>query len=124
VAQLLGVKAPPQWLGRNLLADDIPGARAVRPGEGWRRSTGVIDNGLLYVYETGRKRGQLFDTSAGGEALLGSGDAHAALLMPRYQALDESFQKWAGVAAPGAGDGTARRGGGRTTAQRGDFGID
>jgi hypothetical protein len=55
----------------------------------------VIDNGLLYVYETGRKRGQMFDTSGGKETLVASDDARSASLMPRYRSLDETFQKWA-----------------------------
>src|SRR5205823_12255985 len=90
---LLGARTPPQWLGRDLLADEIP-ARVLFIQAKLAQIHGVIDNGLLYVYESARKRGQLFDTSGDGASPLTPSDAHAALIT-RYQALDETFQKWA-----------------------------
>jgi arylsulfatase A-like enzyme len=97
VAALLGAKPSPQWLGRNLLAEQMP-ARVLFIQAKLAQIHGVIDNGLLYVYESGRRRGQLFDTSSPGPGnwpTLSPTEAKHATLMDRYHALDETFQKWA-----------------------------
>jgi phosphoglycerol transferase MdoB-like AlkP superfamily enzyme len=94
VATLVGVKPPPQWLGRNLLAEEIP-ARVLFIQAKLAQIHGVVDNGLVYVYETSRHRGQLFDTSSGGFTPVSGSDTRASGLMSGYLALDETFQKWA-----------------------------
>jgi hypothetical protein len=97
VAGLLGAKVSPQWLGRNVLAEQMP-ARVLFIQAKLAQIHGVIDNGLLYVYEAGRQRGQLFDTTAEGSAnwpVLSPTEGNHATLVGRYKALDETFQKWA-----------------------------
>jgi hypothetical protein len=90
VAHLAGWKAAPDWLGRDLLAEQIP-ARAMFVQTKLTQIQGVVDNGMLFVYEASRHRGQLFDTSAvATERIIHSDD-----LLLRYQALNETFQKWA-----------------------------
>jgi arylsulfatase A-like enzyme len=89
VAHLMGWAAANDWLGRDVLAESIP-ARAMFVQTKLTQIQGVVDNGILYVNEISRQRGQLFDTSDGSERLIHHDD-----LLTRYQALNETFQKWA-----------------------------
>jgi hypothetical protein len=88
----LNVSAPSQWLGRNVFANEMP-ARLMFVQAKLAQIHGVIDNGLISVYECGRKRQRMYDYSTGGFELLGSSDLRTNL-MPRYNSDDELFQKW------------------------------
>ena len=89
----LKLATPPEWLGRNVLADEVP-ARLLFVQAKLARVHGVIDNGLIYVADAGRNRQRMYDFSNGGFELVAPGDERLNLA-PQYQQDDELFQKWA-----------------------------
>jgi phosphoglycerol transferase MdoB-like AlkP superfamily enzyme len=56
----LGMRAPDEWLGRNLLEDEVPAVLQF-VSITHMRSTGVIDNGLLYSLERMTGQAHLFE---------------------------------------------------------------
>jgi membrane-anchored protein YejM (alkaline phosphatase superfamily) len=89
IAHLAGWATSADWLGRDLLAEEIP-ARATFVQTKLTQIQGVVDNGMLYVHDPSRHREQLFDTSGPTARPIRQDD-----LLPRYRALNETFQKWA-----------------------------
>jgi arylsulfatase A-like enzyme len=94
LAAAVGAPVPPEWLGRNLLADTLPRRLLfVRLDQG--QLEGAIDEGLLYVRDLRRRAGALFDTRARARFVpLAAGDPRAALA-PAYADQVGRFAAWA-----------------------------
>jgi hypothetical protein len=93
LARLLDLMTPSEWLGRNMLAEEIP-TRLLFMQAKLAKVNAVIDGGLVYVVECMRKNATLYDISNGGFERVPRGDARIALSQS-YEKQNALFQKWA-----------------------------
>jgi membrane-anchored protein YejM (alkaline phosphatase superfamily) len=93
LASLVGAKIPADWLGRNLMTEQIP-ARLSFIQAKLAHVHGIVDNGIIYVFEAARNRSHLFDFHTGGFSPLDATDPRQSITS-LYRDADETFQKWA-----------------------------
>jgi arylsulfatase A-like enzyme len=90
---LVGLESPKEFLGRNLLAATIP-PRMSFISLKHSQVSGILDNGLLYVFEAPRNRSRLMDATTSPFAPLSPTDPRQSLLKD-YDSLEKAFDKWA-----------------------------
>jgi phosphoglycerol transferase MdoB-like AlkP superfamily enzyme len=93
ILNLVGVESPKEFLGRNLLADSIP-PRMSFISLKHSQVSGILDNGLLYIFEEPRNRSHLMDATSSPFAPLSPTDPRQSLLKD-YDGLEKVFDKWA-----------------------------
>jgi hypothetical protein len=92
VLSLLGLKAPAEWLGRNLCSQQIP-ARLLFSRVLHIRKTAVIDNGLLYALDERKQTGEFYDFREGTMQSLAATDSRRGL-EGAYSAAVDLFRAW------------------------------
>lgn len=92
VAALLGVPAPPQWLGRNLVAEEIPAVVQFVSVTHIRR-TAVVDNGLVYSKARDGRTHEMFEMGERDLHPLASDDPRRQL-GAAYGEQSEWFTAW------------------------------
>jgi hypothetical protein len=92
IVGMLGLGAPPQWIGRDLLADQIP-ARLDYATIMHIHKLAVRDGNLLYVWDQAHDRSDIFELSGFSIRPLKPTDARIALL-PRFHSQAQLFDDW------------------------------
>ena len=92
IVGLLGLRAPPQWIGRDLLADRIP-ARLDYATIMHIHKLAVRDGNLLYVWDQAHDKSEMFELNGFAMQHLSPGDRRLQLL-PRYRAQAQLFDDW------------------------------
>jgi phosphoglycerol transferase MdoB-like AlkP superfamily enzyme len=92
IVGMLGLRAPPQWVGRDLLADQIP-ARLDYATVMHIHKIALRDGKLLYVWDQSRDKGEMFELNGYAIQPLAPSDRRLEML-PRYRAQAQLFDDW------------------------------
>lgn len=92
IASLVGLKSPPQWLGRDLMADRIP-ARVSFLTIQHAGIDAILDNGLIYEWDEHNGHSQLYDLDSRSMTKLPPDDPRRKL-MDQYRQRQTLFEKW------------------------------
>ena len=93
LTRLLGADLAPDWLGRDVLAPQVP-ARMLFMRMDQGKLLGVVDNGLMYVLDEKSNRSSLYAIGQEQLAALDSADGRNTL-MNQYESKARLFTKWA-----------------------------
>ncbi|MCC6423366.1 MAG: sulfatase-like hydrolase/transferase [Phycisphaerales bacterium] len=92
LASLVGLKSPPQWLGRDLLADSIP-ARVSFLTLQQVQIDAILDNGIMYEWDERNGHSQLYHLDGNNMTKLDPSDP-LRKLMDQYHQRESLFQNW------------------------------
>ncbi|HYO11126.1 MAG TPA: sulfatase-like hydrolase/transferase [Tepidisphaeraceae bacterium] len=93
IAALLGLSAPPQWLGRDLLAERIPAVMQYVVITHCRKMA-VVDNGLMFVLDRSSGATELLEIGESDLTPVPPGDPRQKLVR-QYRQETEWFGDWA-----------------------------
>ncbi|MCY2954204.1 MAG: LTA synthase family protein [Planctomycetota bacterium] len=93
LAHLLGVEESGEWLGRDILADQVP-ARMLFMRMDQGKVSGVADNGLVYVLDDQSARSKLYEVVDNRLVPVGSNDPRSRLV-DQYKGKVQKVMPWA-----------------------------
>lgn len=92
LASMVGLKPPPQWLGRDLMADLIP-ARVSFLTIQHAQIDAILDNGIMYEWDERTGHSQLYCLDSKSMTKLESSDPRQKLV-DQYHQREILFEKW------------------------------